>query len=1170
MAIQAAAVAKAAAKIIFSKDKKKATARLLIVGIAGAAIPSLFAVATVKEVEKKIVQKIEQKVLNKLFDKFQEKLDTFKEKMKARNADIKDTEKAKLDGQDWTDTASNGQSEAESANSEAESGDLGKYPDGIPPDELDVAKAELVDAADTVDGVDITDPTAEDPSELKWDDRNADEGSGKGLGNGDIREPEPDTSVGNHPSEVPNPADGAEADAVKADCSSSCTFDPNQDSYFPDGGSDSALTAEEISLGDCCSIKISDPTTFAGGPSSNGTAILDDLAGGHGLDAIPIEDVPSEVPPEITIDPVAAPDAVPASAVRLLPDGGILRVTTRAHGASISLTTRHGYKISMSAGAPADTSTSSTTSGTILPCDDQCQTLMAMEESVMLVTSDFDQTKHGPDNQEGVGQMLPVRRSAQMGCFNHPGGKETSGGPDTAGTTFSNDVSTLGCELIDDLAATRVPGQPPDMRAAFAKYVKDNKLPPVNAAWPGQTMPDRLCTPKLDAAAAQQAAGTTTATTTATTSTGRSASSTTTQKLPPQPVCTDPVKDCYGPQADQKCPSVLADFALPESAIAADTSSSSGTSSAADLGGFTVATLSGQDPTTAINNSTDCKARPVCMPTATLMTQAFHTFYQWNTDPSTVYHTNPLDDGSDIGRVAVVDRPDAPNVAAQTIAAAAYNAGFREQELLEAVALSGAATGYKKDFQGNRPDGKTGYGAWALSAEDAAKAKVKTSDLKDPAKAAAALYTLREPNNGWGFICAASNDGACDTKNPKDPGPPPFLKFETGPDNARSATEALADIVVAPPCTGSGSGTSSSGPSGGGTANAGDLAAAKIAAKAAADAGFRGELLTTMVAIARPESDWGRDNPPTNFNGSCCYGMWQINWNANKSSFPQFSFNDLSDPEKTAQMAMIIYRSQGLTACSWQVYGGNCRGGTYPDLWSQYKGIAQQAVDSLGTLPDVPCMLSTVSSSGPGACGNGGGHGGASSDSSGGVACADASTGGYVNPIKPEWYTPMRIDMGTDWFPKMADTPVIAIGAGKVVYAQSSGTGWPRHEESPVFDNAGGCIVYQLTSGSLSGKYIYVCEDVDPKVPVGATVTAGQTIAVSHYDSPSSCCWTEWGWASGPGPSPLTPYGGRANGYCTEGGTAFARFIHSLGGPWAIPQAGTCPFSKVPPGPNYP
>ena len=189
-------------------------------------------------------------------------------------------------------------------------------------------------------------------------------------------------------------------------------------------------------------------------------------------------------------------------------------------------------------------------------------------------------------------------------------------------------------------------------------------------------------------------------------------------------------------------------------------------------------------------------------------------------------------------------------------------------------------------------------------------------------------------------------------------------------------------------------------------------------------------------------------------------------------------------------------------------------------------------------------------------------YGGGTATGTGG---AGGCAGGYVNPIKNGWYAPARIDQGTDWLPQAPTVPVIAIGNAQITFAQSSGTGWPRHADH---DNAGGCVVYKLLDGRLAGKYIYVCEDVDPLVTVGQNVTAGQTIANAHADT--NCCWTEWGWSSGPGPSPLTPYGSNPDGYCTAGGVAFARLIHNIGGPWATVDVCPYPAGSFGAQPEYP
>lgn len=217
-----------------------------------------------------------------------------------------------------------------------------------------------------------------------------------------------------------------------------------------------------------------------------------------------------------------------------------------------------------------------------------------------------------------------------------------------------------------------------------------------------------------------------------------------------------------------------------------------------------------------------------------------------------------------------------------------------------------------------------------------------------------------------------------------------------------------------------------------------------------------------------------------------------------------------------------------------------------PNYYAKYVPEAQAILAQYGNAPAI--TVAGPSYGGPGAAGGG---------------CGDA---GYINPIKPEWYSPARIDMGTDWLPKLPDTPVLAIGKAQITYSQTSGTGWPRYVGTPN-DGRGGCVVYKLLEGKLVGKFIYVCENLDPTVKVGDQVAAGQTIAMSHS---GGCCWTEWGWASGPGPSPLTPYNGAKDGTCTAGGIAFSRFLHNMGAPWNPIDVCSSPAGSFGSQPEYP
>jgi len=93
---------------------------------------------------------------------------------------------------------------------------------------------------------------------------------------------------------------------------------------------------------------------------------------------------------------------------------------------------------------------------------------------------------------------------------------------------------------------------------------------------------------------------------------------------------------------------------------------------------------------------------------------------------------------------------------------------------------------------------------------------------------------------------------------------------------------------------------------------------AELAAEAAARAGFTGETLKIMVAIAGAESGYNPANiSGPNSDGSHDYGLWQINDKANADVIRAGTWND---PNSNAQMAMKIYKRQGL--CAWSTYAG--------------------------------------------------------------------------------------------------------------------------------------------------------------------------------------------------------------------------------------------------------
>lgn len=149
-------------------------------------------------------------------------------------------------------------------------------------------------------------------------------------------------------------------------------------------------------------------------------------------------------------------------------------------------------------------------------------------------------------------------------------------------------------------------------------------------------------------------------------------------------------------------------------------------------------------------------------------------------------------------------------------------------------------------------------------------------------------------------------------------------------------------------------------------------------------------------------------------------------------------------------------------------------------------------------------------------------------------ATAPVSPGGYVNPLAHASLTPERIDQGVDY---SGSGTLTALGAGRVTYVATSGTGWP-----------GAFIEYRLTSGSYAGRYVYYAEGVSPLVRVGQTLQAGQSVArlITGWSS-----GIEIGWGSGLGTQPLAQAEGQSGG-ATPAGRSFSALIASLGGPPGI------------------
>ncbi len=142
-------------------------------------------------------------------------------------------------------------------------------------------------------------------------------------------------------------------------------------------------------------------------------------------------------------------------------------------------------------------------------------------------------------------------------------------------------------------------------------------------------------------------------------------------------------------------------------------------------------------------------------------------------------------------------------------------------------------------------------------------------------------------------------------------------------------------------------------------------------------------------------------------------------------------------------------------------------------------------------------------------------------------------SGGYVNPLAHASVTPERIDQGVDY----AGTGTLtSIGRARVIYAATTGTGWP-----------GAFIEYQLLDGSDAGRYVYYAEGVRPAsgISVGRVIGAGQAVASLI---PGWSTGIEIGWAAGIGTETYAAAHGEHT-YPTAAGESFSALIASLGGP---------------------
>ncbi|HXQ61535.1 MAG TPA: hypothetical protein VN796_04325 [Acidimicrobiales bacterium] len=159
------------------------------------------------------------------------------------------------------------------------------------------------------------------------------------------------------------------------------------------------------------------------------------------------------------------------------------------------------------------------------------------------------------------------------------------------------------------------------------------------------------------------------------------------------------------------------------------------------------------------------------------------------------------------------------------------------------------------------------------------------------------------------------------------------------------------------------------------------------------------------------------------------------------------------------------------------------------------------------------------------------------------------SPGSYADPLRAiNGLSPERIDQGVDY---SGYGPIYAIGDGVVLSTVNSG--WP----------GGTFIAYRLSDGPASGLVAYAAEDIDPRVTVGQSVSAG-TVLGTMYEGPEGI---ETGWAdpSGDGNTMAMDAGQFSGANSTAFGANFSQLLASLGAPPGILQNNP-PTGSLPPG----
>jgi murein DD-endopeptidase MepM/ murein hydrolase activator NlpD len=149
-----------------------------------------------------------------------------------------------------------------------------------------------------------------------------------------------------------------------------------------------------------------------------------------------------------------------------------------------------------------------------------------------------------------------------------------------------------------------------------------------------------------------------------------------------------------------------------------------------------------------------------------------------------------------------------------------------------------------------------------------------------------------------------------------------------------------------------------------------------------------------------------------------------------------------------------------------------------------------------------------------------------------------SSTAGYSNPFRAvSALSPERIDQGVDY---SGFGPVYAVGNGVVLSTVNGG--WP----------GGTFIAYQLSGGPAAGLVVYVGEDVEPAVQVGASVTSS-TVLGQMYAGPDGI-ETGWADATALGNTMARTYQQFSGSNSTAFGDNFSQFLQSVGAPGGVLQ----------------